>query len=180
MPCNSIKFQELSTAKDDVEREKVKSLPYLQLIGSLLYLTKTRPDVCFYCAILCSYMHDPSVDCYYAAIDLLLYVANTRQSTLTFSGSVSPPSGIDQKLHPSINTSGGLVAYSDASWRKPNTLGYSMFGYVIYLFGGPISFAAKSLKIIALSSAEAEYAAASYTLGFFSVYLPQTQNTDPN
>ena len=31
------------------------------------------------------------------------------------------------------------------------------------MFGGPISFAAKNLKIVALSSAEAEYAAASYT-----------------
>ena len=38
-----------------------------------------------------------------------------------------------------------------------------MFGYVVYLYGGPISFVAKSLKIVALSSAEAEYAAASYT-----------------
>ena len=37
-----------------------------------------------------------------------------------------------------------------------------MFGYVIYLYGAPISFAAKNLKIVALSSAEAEYAAASY------------------
>jgi hypothetical protein len=38
-----------------------------------------------------------------------------------------------------------------------------MFGYVIYLYGAPICFAAKRLKVVALSSAEAEYAAASYT-----------------
>lgn len=163
MPCNPLKFQKLATSKDDIEREKVKSLPYLQLIGSLLYLTMTRPDICFYCSTLCSFMHDPSVECYYAAIDLLLYVANTRQSSLTFSGSVSSPLGVDQKLHSSINTSGGLIAYSDASWRKPDSLGYSMFGYVVYLFGAPVSFAAKNLRIVALSSAEAEYAAAAYT-----------------
>ena len=108
-------------------------------------------------------MHDPSVDCYYAAIDLLLYVANTRQSTIKFSGSVSPPRGVDAKLHSTIESSGGLIAYSDSSWRKPNSLGYSMFGYVVYLFGAPISFAAKNLKIVAMSSAEAEYAAAAYT-----------------
>ena len=34
---------------------------------------------------------------------------------------------------------------------------------MIYLYGGPITYAAKNLKIVALSSAEAEYAAASYT-----------------
>ena len=56
-----------------------------------------------------------------------------------------------------------MIAYSDASWHKPDHLGHNMFGYVLYLYGGPISFAAKKLKVVALSSAEAEYAAAAYT-----------------
>ena len=38
-----------------------------------------------------------------------------------------------------------------------------MFGFVVYFYGGPISFSAKRLKVVSLSSAEAEYAAASYT-----------------
>ena len=38
-----------------------------------------------------------------------------------------------------------------------------MFGFVIYMYGAPISFTAKKLKVVALSSAEAEYAAAAYT-----------------
>ena len=46
MPCNPLTFQKLSTAKDDKERDKMRDLNYLQLIGSLLYLTNTRPDVC--------------------------------------------------------------------------------------------------------------------------------------
>ena len=37
-----------------------------------------------------------------------------------------------------------------------------MFGYVVYYYGEPVSFVAKHLKVVALSSAEAEYAAASY------------------
>ena len=163
MPCNPLVFQKLSTAKDDSERDKMAKLPYLQLIGSLLYLTLTRPDIYYHMSILCSFMHDPSPDAYYAAIDLLLYVYNTKHYRLTYSGSVRPPSGVDPRFHSSINTSGGLVAYSDSSWRNPDKLGYNCFGYVIYLYGGPISYAAKNLKIVALSSAEAEYAAASYT-----------------
>ena len=54
------------------------------------------------------------------------------------------------------------MAYSDATWRRPDKLGYNSFGYVVYLFGAPVSFASKRLKVIAHSSAEAEYAAASY------------------
>ena len=37
-----------------------------------------------------------------------------------------------------------------------------MFGFVIYFMGAPVCFTSKQLKVVALSSAEAEYAAASY------------------
>ena len=163
MPCNESTFDRLSTAKNDKEREKAKALPYLQLIGSLLYLsTMTRPDIAYHLSILCSFMHDPSPACYHAAIDILLYVYATRNLSLHFPGSVKTPLGVDPKLHASIETSNGLIAYSDSSWRKPNELGFNMFGYVIYYGGAPVSYVAKHLKVIALSSAEAEYAAASY------------------
>ena len=62
-----------------------------------------------------------------------------------------------------VSSNHGFVAYSDASWHKPDSLGYNMFGYVVYLYGGPVAFAAKRLKVVAHSSAEAEYAAASYS-----------------
>jgi hypothetical protein len=122
----------------------------------------TRPDIAYHMSILCSFMHDPSPDCYYAAIDLLLFVSHTQDQNLHFSGSVRPPSGLDSKLHSSISTHGGLIAYSDASWRNPDKLGFNSFGFVVYLYGAPVSFAAKRLKVVALSSAEAEYAAAAY------------------
>ena len=45
-PCSPEAFARLSIAKDDNERERVSKLPYLQIIGSLLYLsTMTRPDL---------------------------------------------------------------------------------------------------------------------------------------
>ena len=61
-----------------------------------------------------------------------------------------------------VENNHGLIAYSDASWRS-KAGSYSSYGYVIYLFGGVVSFASKYLKVVALSSAEAEYAAASQT-----------------
>ena len=78
-PCVVEKFKELSTATSDLEREEMKNLPYLQVIGSLLYvMCMTRPDVAFHVTTLCKFMHDPSRDCYDAAIALLLYLGREQ------------------------------------------------------------------------------------------------------
>ena len=104
-------------------------------------------------------MHDPTPQAYYAAVDLLLYVSNSSL-TLHFPGLSKAPSGIDPSMRESISASGGLVAFSDSTWRRPNHLGFNMFGFVVYFMGAPISFTSKQLRVVALSSAEAEYAAA--------------------
>ena len=163
-PLDPTSFQKLRAAQTDLEREKAARVPYLQIIGSLLYLScMTRPDIAYYMSVLCSFMHDPTVEAYGAALDLLLYVAHTPHSPLSFTGVNTCPEGVPQSHASHVTRNHGLIAYSDASWHKPNKLGYNMFGYVVYLYGGPISFASKSLKVIALSSAEAEYAAAAFT-----------------
>ena len=107
-------------------------------------------------------MHDPTPIAYYAAIDLLLYVSTSNLS-MHFPGVVQAPSGLDPSMRESIIASGGLVAFSDSTWDQPDHHGFNMFGFMIYFMGAPISFASKQLKVVALSSAEAEYAAASYT-----------------
>ena len=106
-------------------------------------------------AILCSFMHAPTVEAYSAALDLLLYLHHTSTSHLTFTGSCKPPDGIPASHHKAVSGNHGMVLYSDASWHKSDKLGHNMFGYVLYLYGGPVSFAAKKLKVVALSSAEA-------------------------
>ena len=57
----------------------------------------------------------------------------------------------------SIRSNGGFIAYSDASWGPG--VDYPMYGYVIYLFGGVVSYTSKQLKVVCFSSCEAEYAA---------------------
>ena len=170
MPCNPNTFQNLSTASDDKEREKVSKHLYLQLVGSLLYLsTMTRPDIAYHMSILCSFMHDPSPQCYEAALNLLQFVRCTKDRKLVFTGKPDIPEGIAPDMHDQISKNHGLLAYSDASWHKPDKLGFNMFGYTVRFMGSTISFAAKNLKVIALSSAESEYAAAAYTCKELSV-----------
>ena len=108
-------------------------------------------------------MHDPTKEAYEAALDLLMYIHTTSHLHISFTGSRDPPLGVSRDVHPSVMRSSGMLAYSDASWNKPDKLGFNMFGYVVYVYGGPVSFAAKRLKVVVTSSAEAEYAGAANT-----------------
>ena len=45
------------------------------------------------------------------------------------TGKCEIPKGIDPSMHSKITNNGGLLAYSDASWHKPNEIGYDMIGY---------------------------------------------------
>ena len=169
-PCSPESFSKLTFPVDDLERERVANLPYLQVVGSLLYIAcMTRPDIAYHVSMLSKFMHDPSQGCFDAAITLLLYLGNTKDMVgLHYSGSTMAPIGYGKRevdastVQSYIENNYGFVAYSDASWRsKVNP--YSSYGYALYLFGGLVSFSSKHLKIVALSSAEAEYAAAAQT-----------------
>ena len=51
-PCNPSTFIRLGTAQSDEERDRMKSLPYKEIIGSILYLsTMTRPDIAYYICV---------------------------------------------------------------------------------------------------------------------------------
>jgi hypothetical protein len=156
-PVSSVK--ELHEASSDSEIERVKALPYLQLVGALLYLsTMTRPDIAYYMSVLCSFMQNPSLKCYEAAQSVLLYVGHTRQLSLRYSKAYAVPECF-RSWSESIHDNCGVYAYSDASWTAPK----STCGYSVFMSGGPITWSSRKLNVIADSSALAEYSAASAT-----------------
>ena len=75
-----------------------------------------------------------------------------------FSGVVEVPAGFE-KVASDVTRNHGFYAYSDSSWG--NKYPYPMFGHCIYLYGSLVSYSTKQLKVVAFSSCEAEYAAAS-------------------
>ena len=78
-----------------------------------------------------------------------------------FPGVVKALSGIDPCLGKSMNTSGGLVAFSDATWRRSDYHSLICLDCDL-LHGRANKFASKHLKVIALSSPVGEYAATSH------------------
>ena len=130
--------------------------PYLAIVGAMLYLsTMSRPDIAYYLSVLCKFMSDPSPNCYSAAINVLLYVYKTRHRCISYSPQTFTPNALAAHRH-DIDRNMGFHAYSDSSWGVPNPI----FGYCLWLGGGPVSWCAKTAKS-ADSSCEAEYTACS-------------------
>jgi hypothetical protein len=123
---------------------KVDSSKYRSLVGSLLYLTATRPDVMFSASLLSRYMDHPTQQHLIAAKRVLRYI----QGTLGYGIFYKP-----------IKTS-TLIGYTDSDWAGCQDDMKSTSGYVFSLGSGVCSWSTKKQSIVALSSAEAEYVAA--------------------
>jgi len=155
-PCLPDNFRNLAKAVDETERVAMRKLPYLELVGSLLYIsTMSRPDVAYHLSVLCRFMSDPSPDCYTQAIGVLLFLHKTKSLHIEYKHDYTIQPALTPK-HSSIRRNMGFHALSDSSWGVPNP----SYGFVLTMAGGPISWVSKACKS-ALSSCEAEYTAAS-------------------
>uniref|UniRef100_A0A2N9IU69 Integrase catalytic domain-containing protein n=1 Tax=Fagus sylvatica TaxID=28930 RepID=A0A2N9IU69_FAGSY len=116
---------------------------YRQLVGSLVYLTVTRPDISYAIHIVSQFMAAPRSLHYTAVLRILRYLKGTL-----FHG-----------LHFSSQSSLTLQAYSDADWAGDPTDRRSTTGYCFLLGDSLISWRSKKQSVVARSSTEAEYRA---------------------
>ena len=71
----------LTLRKDDLT---VEIGSYQRLIGKLLYLSHTRPDISYSVNVLTQFMHSPQKSHYHAALRILRYLKGTVGLGLTF------------------------------------------------------------------------------------------------
>eukprot|EP00253_Pinus_taeda_P023541 PITA_23541 len=114
---------------------------YRQLVGSLLYLTHSRPDLSYVVGAVSRYMREPHELHWNAAKRILRYV----QGTITYG------------IHYAANCSLNLIGFTDLDWVGDTIDRKSTSDYVLSLGSGPICWSSKKQAAIALSSAEAEY-----------------------
>ncbi|KAJ8641623.1 hypothetical protein MRB53_018317 [Persea americana] len=123
---------------------KVDERLYRTLIGCLMYLTATRPDIMNAVSILSRYMHSASEIHFQAAKRIVRYIKGT----------------VDYGLRFCQVKSFTLHGYSDSDWAGCVDDMRSTSGYC-FSFGSAIfSWCSKKQEAIAQSTAEAEYVAA--------------------
>jgi hypothetical protein len=110
-----------------------------------MYLTNTRPDICFAVNTLSQHMVDPRRVHWIAAKHILRYLKGTIEY------------GLQYIQRDQIR----LMGYSDSDWVDNTVDRKSTYGGCFSLGSGMISWYNKKQKSVALSSAEAEYMAAS-------------------
>jgi len=126
------------------QRAYVKSFPYQNIVGALLYLAlNTRPDISYAVGVLARFNTNPIFRACKALIRVLLYLKATPTVGIKFSG-----------------TDLNLFAFSDADWAGDLDSRRSTTGYVVYAAGGPIAWQSKLQTTVAVSTMEAEYMAA--------------------
>ncbi|XP_042939594.1 secreted RxLR effector protein 161-like [Carya illinoinensis] len=114
---------------------------YRSLIGSLLYLTSTRPDLMFATSMLSRFMQNPNQVHFGAAKRVLRYV----QETLTYGISFKPCSYSK------------LIGYTDSDWAGSIDDMKSTLGYCFNLRFVIFSWGSEKQGSVAQSTAEAEY-----------------------
>ena len=132
-----------TTAED---REKMKDVPYASAIGSIMYaMLCTRPDVCLAISLAGRYQSNPGVDHWTAVKNILKYLKRTKDMFLVYGG--------DKELI--------VNGYVDASFDTDPDDSKSQTGYVFTLNGGAVSWCSSKQSVVAGSTCEAEYIAAS-------------------
>lgn len=125
--------------------EQADARIYRSLVGGLNYLTHTRPDIAFSVSVVSRYMHNPTKQHFGAAKKILRYVAGT----------------VDYGVWYSNSSTFKLTSFTDSDFGGSLDNRKSTSGNCFSFGSGVVTWSSKKQETVALSSSEAEYAAAS-------------------
>jgi hypothetical protein len=125
-------------AGEFVEKER-----YQKLVGKLIYLSHTRPDIAFAVSVVSQYMHDPRETHLEAVYRILRYLKGSPGKGLLFKK----------------NEKREIEIFTDADWAGATDDRRSTTGYCTFVWGNLVTWRSKKQNVVARSSAEAEFRA---------------------
>ncbi|KAH9689341.1 Integrase catalytic domain-containing protein [Citrus sinensis] len=143
LPVN-FKLSSSMCPSNEAERKEMSRVPYASAVGSLMFaMICTRPDIAQAVGAVSRYMANPGGEHWIAVKRILRYIRGTSYVALCYGGSEFTVRGyVDSDFA------------GDLDKRKSTT------GYVFTLAGAAISWVSKLQTVVALSTTEAEYMAA--------------------
>jgi len=127
--------------KDGTPMEDINA--YQRLIGKLLYLTNTRPDISYAIQFLSQFLRAPTTDHYNAAQRILRYIKSAPGKGMFFPN----------------NSSLQLKGFSDSDWATYPQTRRSVTGFCVFVGSSLICWKSKKQSTVSRSSSEAEYRA---------------------
>ncbi|CAH9143337.1 unnamed protein product [Cuscuta epithymum] len=115
--------------------------PYRRLLGRLIYLVVTRPDLAYAVHILSQFLQNPRHEHWNAALRVVRYLKG------------SPGQGILLRADGDLT----LTGWCDSDWAACPLTRKSLSGWLVFLGHSPVSWKTKKQTTVARSSAEAEY-----------------------
>ncbi|XP_038885780.1 secreted RxLR effector protein 161-like [Benincasa hispida] len=130
----------LIESADDVLVNKER---YQRLMGKLIYLSHTRPDISYAVSLVSPFMQAPCERHMEAVTRILRYLKSSLGKGLVFRKH-------DKRC---------IKAYTDSDWAGSVTDRKSISGYCTFVWGNLVTWRSKKQGVVARSSAEAEYRA---------------------
>jgi hypothetical protein len=144
-PALSLMEERLKLSHDSAP-EEVDATHYRRLVGSLRYLTHTRPNLAFSVGYVSRFMQRPAKDHEQAVKRILRYVAGTLDYGLFYPRS------------PGVAR---FIGYSNSDHTGDIDTSKSTSGMLFFLGRSLISWQSVKQQVVALSSCEVEYIVAS-------------------
>jgi len=107
---------------------------YQKLVGKLIYLSHTRPDIAYAVSVVSQFMHCPSEDHMDAVLRILRYLKLSPRKGLMFSK----------------NNHLRVEGYTDADWAGNITDRKSTAGYFTFVGGTLVTWRSKKHNVVAL------------------------------
>ncbi|XP_070040773.1 uncharacterized mitochondrial protein AtMg00810-like [Nicotiana tomentosiformis] len=116
---------------------------YQRLVEKLIYLTYTRPDIAYIVSVVRQFMHTPNEEHMRAVYRILRYLKGAPGKGLFYSK----------------NETSTIEGYTDVDWAGDRSTKKSTSGYFMFVEGNLVTWRSKKQKVVARSSAEAEFRA---------------------